>query len=78
MQGSARHDAQVKVSRGPRALPLIASVSVRPLVELVEGDLGAGELDLLRQWIELNRDVIPGHWNGDLEYSEMCWRRLGR
>ncbi len=70
MQGNARHDARVKVSRGPRALPLIASVSVRPLIEVVEGELTPRELELIRQWIELNRDVIVRHWTGEIEYSE--------
>jgi hypothetical protein len=70
MQGNARRDARVKVSRGPRALPLIASVSIRPLVEVVEGELTARELELMRQWVDLNRDVIVRHGDGDLEYSE--------
>jgi hypothetical protein len=27
-------------------------------------------VDLLREWVELNRDVIIKYWDGDIEYTE--------
>jgi hypothetical protein len=73
-RGRARHDARVKVSlvHGRRARPdRTASVSVRPTVEIVAGpEFDRRDLDLVRQWIQLNRDVIIAYWNGDLLTDE--------
>jgi hypothetical protein len=69
MKGAARHDVRVKVSRGPRALPFAATLSVRPSIEVVEGALTPVEFARVRDWIELNKEVIIRHWDGDLEYS---------
>jgi hypothetical protein len=62
-----QHDVRVKVAEGPRAPPFVASVSVRPEIEIVAGDLSARDFDLVRQWIELNRDVIIGYWDRTIE-----------
>lgn len=64
-----RHDARVKVAAGPKAPPFVASVSIRPTVELVAGKLSNRDLELVRQWIELNRDVILAHWDGKMPSS---------
>jgi hypothetical protein len=69
-KGRARHDVRVKVSPGPRVREFAASVSVRPGVEVVAGALPDRDLDLLRAWIELNRDVIVRYWDGDIVYTE--------
>lgn len=66
-QGS--HDVRVKVAAGPKAPPFVASVSVRPSVEVVAGDLSGRDLELLRRWIDLNRDVIIDHWEGRMRSS---------
>ena len=62
-----QHDVRVKVGEGVRAPPFAASVSVRPDVEVVAGALSAADLSLVRQWIELNRDVIIGYWDRTIE-----------
>jgi Domain of unknown function (DUF4160) len=62
-----RHDVRVKVAAGPRATQFIASIGLRPKIEVVGGDLSAQDFELVRRWIELNRDVIIGYWNGDIE-----------
>src|SRR5215831_9113219 len=52
-RGGARHDVRVKVSRNAKALPgEMASVAIRPHVELVEGEMSGGDFVLLREWIE--------------------------
>jgi len=28
------------------------------------------DLDLLKKWVGLNRDVIIRYWDGDIEYTE--------
>lgn len=61
-----RVDVQVKVGKPPR---FTASGSVRPAVEVVAGTLSNRELDLMRQWIELNREVIIAHWEGEMASS---------
>lgn len=63
------HDVRVKIGSATRPLPIVASVSVRPGVELLTGTLSNSDLDLVRQWIDLNRDVIIAHWEGDMPSS---------
>lgn len=69
-KGGARHDLRVKVSAGPKAGAWRASVSVRPNIEVLEGDLSGEEFGLARAWIELNRDVLIKFWEGEIAYTE--------
>ncbi len=48
----------------------VATVSVRPDVELIAGNLSSSNLHLVRDWIELNRDTIVKYWNGDILYTD--------
>jgi Domain of unknown function (DUF4160) len=77
-RGRARHDVRVEVSlvHGRRAHPgRTASVSVRPTVEIVAGPaLDARDMELVRQWIEVNREAIVAYWNGDLLTDEVIAR----
>ena len=77
-RGRARHDARVKVSsvHGRRVPPYrTTSVSVRPTVEIVAGpELDRRDMELVRQWIELNRDAIIAYWDGDLLTDEVISR----
>ena len=77
-RGRAQHDARVKVSlvHGRRARPdRTASVSVRPAVEVVAGrEVRRRDLELVRQWIELNRAAILAYWDGDLLTDEVIAR----
>jgi hypothetical protein len=62
----APHDARVEVSQTARSE--LISVAIRPDVRVVgAGTLSAHDLALLRQWVELNRDVIIRYWDGDIE-----------
>jgi hypothetical protein len=66
-RGNARHDVRVKVSRGPKAIPEeMVSVAIRPEVRVVAGELAPDELERLRAWVELNREVILKFWDGEL------------
>ena len=69
-KGRAKHDVRVKVSPAPRVREFVATVSVRPDVRVIEGNLSANDLALLSKWIELNRDVIIRYWDGDILYTE--------
>ena len=40
---------------------------MRPEIEVVAGSLSAADLALVKQWIELNRDVIIGYWDRTIE-----------
>lgn len=66
----ARHDVRVKVSSGPKVREFVATVSVRPNVDLIAGDLSTPDLERVRGWIELNRDTIIKYWNGDILYTD--------
>jgi hypothetical protein len=76
--GRARHDARVKVSlvHGRRAHPdQTASVSMRPTVAVVAGPaLDPYDQELVRRWIELNRETILAYWDGDLLTDEAIAR----
>jgi hypothetical protein len=55
-----------------RAAP---SVGVRPTPhEIVPGSLPAGDVALVRQWIDLNRDAIVAFWDGALNAAEVLAR----
>ena len=65
------HDPCVKVSKGPKVhLSEFITVSVRPDVRVLGGEMSARDLRLLRKWIELNRDVLVKYWDGEIEYTE--------
>jgi len=72
-RGNAQHAVRVKVSLRPKMVPSeMASVTVEPPIKEI-GDarqLSAQQLKLLREWIDLNRDVIVKFWNGEIEYSD--------
>jgi hypothetical protein len=68
--GSFEHDVWIWVSRTAKAHPSEwVSVAIRPDVRVVGGSLSAGELNLLKKWIDLNRDVLLKYWNGEIEYT---------
>jgi hypothetical protein len=71
-KAAATHDVHVKVSRGPKVHPSeLISVGIRPDVQVVGGGkLTAHELELLRKWVDLNRDVVIRYWDGEIEYTE--------
>jgi hypothetical protein len=70
-KGGARHDVRIKLARAPRVrAPEMITVAVRPEPRVIRGRLGGREFDLVRQWIELNRDVLVRYWNGAIEYTE--------
>jgi hypothetical protein len=69
-KGGARHDVRVKVSPGPRVREFAATVSVRPQIEVIAGELSAQHLRAVREWIELNRDTIIKYWNGEILYTD--------
>jgi hypothetical protein len=52
-----------------------APVSGRPTVEVVAGpELDRRDTELVRQWIEVNREAILAYWNGDLLTDELVTR----
>jgi len=70
-RGGARHDVRVKVSRNAKALPgEMASVAIRPHVEIVEGEMSGRDFLLLREWIEKNRAVLVSYWEGDIDTQD--------
>jgi hypothetical protein len=67
-KGYARHDVRVKVSRSHQVKRgEFITVSVRPEVKVLRGELTSTELELLREWIDLNREVLVRFWEGDIQ-----------
>ncbi|MGC2414086.1 MAG: hypothetical protein WA459_15475 [Stellaceae bacterium] len=70
-KGGARHDVRVKIARGAKVRPSeMVTVALRPNVRVIRGLLGPDDLDLLTEWIELNKDVLIQYWDGNIEYTE--------
>jgi hypothetical protein len=63
----ARHGVRLGVSYDWRNVSRrdLFLVAIRPRVRVVKGKLACGELALLRQWIDLNRDMIVKVWKSD-------------
>ena len=72
------HDVRVKVSHlrsGRGAWPDAVSVAVRPTPQLVRpGRLPAADLQLVKDWIELNRTPIIDFWDGKIDIYEVLPR----
>jgi hypothetical protein len=72
-RGHARHAARIKVQTDHGAkfdLQRLAVVSVDP-PELVEGELSATDLELVRRYIALNREAILAHWHEKTDGAEL-------
>jgi hypothetical protein len=74
-RGGARHAARIKVqtdhrekfNRGGLA---VVSVEDDP-PQLIEGELGAEDLELVRRYIVLNREAILAHWREETDGMEL-------
>ena len=61
-KGEARHDIRVYASRSLKVgRSGLTAVAICPDVRVVRGRLSADHFAVLRQWIELNRDVLIRH-----------------
>jgi hypothetical protein len=70
-KGGARHDVRIKLARAAKVRPSeMLTVAVRPVPRLIRGTMNREEFDLVKRWIELNRNVLIDYWNGDIEYTE--------
>jgi hypothetical protein len=70
-KGGARHDVRVKVARAPKVRPSeMATVALTPSLRVVRGRLDPRDLALLRQWIDINEQVLIDYWNGIIGYTE--------
>jgi hypothetical protein len=68
----ARHGVRLGVSYDWRNVSRgdLFLVAIRLRVRVVKGKLARGELALLRQWIDLNREMIVKVWKSD-EYVDV-------
>jgi hypothetical protein len=70
-KGGARHDVRVTLARTAKVRPSeMITVAVRPPPRVFRGEISARELDLVKEWIELNREVLIDYWDGVVEYTE--------
>jgi hypothetical protein len=70
-QGDAQSGVWVKVSRHLVAIPSdMATVAISPTVHVIEGTMNASDLVSLTEWVELNRDVLVKHWDGEIADSK--------
>jgi hypothetical protein len=70
-KGGARHDVRVKVARAAKVRPSeMTTVALRPSVRVLRGALDPLDLALLKQWFELNKDVLIAYCDGIIEYTE--------
>lgn len=70
-KGGAQHDVQVKLARAAKVRPSeMITVAVRPAPRLIGSTMTEQEFDLVRRWIELNRNILIDYWEGKIEYTE--------
>jgi hypothetical protein len=78
-KGGARHDVRVKLARAPKVRPAeMITVAVRPVPRILRGEMTTREFDLVKRWIELNRDVLVDYWNGTIAYTEDALNAIGQ
>jgi hypothetical protein len=54
-------------------------VAIQPDVRVVKGEMNDLDLDLLRRWVELNRDMIVKYWNSEeIVYSKDVFEAVKR
>jgi hypothetical protein len=74
-RGHARHAARIKAQMDHRQqfdLERLAVVSIEDdPPRLVEGDLDAADLELVRRYIVLNREAILDHWREQTDGVEL-------
>jgi hypothetical protein len=65
-----RDDVKMRVTK---TLKVIGSefitVGLLPYVHVIQGTMAESDLNLLKQWIGLNLDVIVKHWTGEIDSS---------
>src|SRR5260221_10348023 len=71
-KADAPHDVRVKVSKTPKVHPAeLISVAIGPGVHVVGGGtMSAHDLALLKNWVEMNRDMIIKYCDGEIENTE--------
>jgi hypothetical protein len=74
-RGNAQHDVRIKLSRTPEAGDGWITVTVRPVHDL-SGTLRREDFEMVRAWIDLNRDSLAAYWNGEIAYTEDVMARL--
>jgi hypothetical protein len=68
VRGGARHDVRVKVSTNAKAQPgNLATVGIRPVVEIMEGWVDPRDWKLLQEWIVLNRETLIAYWENEID-----------
>jgi hypothetical protein len=73
----ARHSARIDISRTlkVRRRKQLLSVAIGPPVRAIKNGCGPrlsqDELNLLFRWVELNRDVLIRHWNGETDSGDI-------
>jgi hypothetical protein len=48
----------------------MVTISIRPDIRVLHGELSETDLASLREWIRLNNDVLIAHWNGKIPSSK--------
>jgi len=75
LRGGARHAARIKVQRDHREkfdrsdLAVVSVVDDPP--QVVEGELSAEDLELVRRYVVLNRAAILAHWREETDGVEL-------
>lgn len=73
----AGHGARIKVMQryGQQMDPGdLAVVALQPQPHVVAGRLSAADLQLVTQWLALNRDAVLDHWNALIDGAELVQR----
>jgi hypothetical protein len=68
VRGGARQGSvMLKVSRNGNAIP---AATISADIRIIEGSIDANEFELLKRWIELNRQTLIAYWEGDIDTQD--------
>lgn len=79
-RAGARHDVRVKVAHSPKLKDPsdLGTYAVRRFRHVDGPRLSSGEEDLLRNWVEINREALLDFWHAKIEYTEDVLKLLKR
>lgn len=74
----AKHRPRLRVYKDTVGSPTVSILLDKPHAQSAgkKGLISERDLDLVREWIDLNYDVLIGYWNNSIPYTEDVLKRL--
>src|SRR5215470_5147468 len=71
MKGRAMHNPRIRVSANVHATPNeMISADTHPYGLFIHGQIDDDKAELLKVWVELNRDTMRSYWEGEIDTQD--------